>query len=81
MKIRLVHDVSRSSQSAWLVRRYVAYLGAVWVDMQGSQYEDQAGEGGVRRDGLQPVIIDVEQHHLRLRGSQYQVSELLYLEA
>ena len=34
----------------------------------------------VRRDGLEPVVVEVEQHHLRLRRLQDQVSELLHLQ-
>lgn len=51
------------------------------IDMQGSQDEDEAGEGGVGGDGLQPVIIDVEQHHLWLCCLQDQVTKLLNLQS
>ena len=34
----------------------------------------------VRRDGLEPVIIQVEQHHLRLCSFQDEVSKLLHLQ-
>lgn len=34
----------------------------------------------VRRDGLEPVVIEVEQHHLRLCSLQDQVSKLLHLQ-
>lgn len=34
----------------------------------------------VGRDGLEPVVVQVEQHHLRLRGLQDEVSELLDLQ-
>ena len=40
------------------------------VDMQSTQYQDQAIEGSVTGDGLQPVVIDVEEHHLWLAGLQ-----------
>lgn len=53
----------------------------VHIDVQGSQDEDEAGEGGVGGNGLQPVIIDVEQHHLWLRGLQNQVTKLLNLQS
>lgn len=35
---------------------------------------------GIRRDGLEPVIIQVEQHHLRLCSFQDEVSKLLHLQ-
>lgn len=34
----------------------------------------------VRRDGLQPVVIEIEQHHLRLCRLQDEISELLHLQ-
>ncbi len=34
----------------------------------------------VRGDGLEPVIIEVEQHHLRLCSLQDQISKLLHLQ-
>mmetsp|Transcript_100977 Transcript_100977/g.289830 ORF Transcript_100977/g.289830 Transcript_100977/m.289830 type:complete len:466 (-) Transcript_100977:385-1782(-) len=43
-------------------------LGAVRIHMQGTQDQDHAAEGGVRGDGLEPVIVQVEEHHLRLGG-------------
>lgn len=51
----------------------------VHIDMQGSQDEDEAGEGSVGGNGLQPVVINVEQHHLWLRSLQDQVTKLLDL--
>lgn len=42
----------------------------VYIDVQGSQNEDKPGEGRVGGDGLEPVVVDVEQHHLRLCGLQ-----------
>ena len=35
--------------------------------MEGAEDEDEAGEGGVGGDGLEPVVVDVEEQHLRLR--------------
>mmetsp|Transcript_35223 Transcript_35223/g.88355 ORF Transcript_35223/g.88355 Transcript_35223/m.88355 type:complete len:558 (+) Transcript_35223:1414-3087(+) len=52
----------------------------IHVDVQSAQDEDEARKGGVGADGLEPVVVDVEQHHLRLRGLQDQVAELLDLE-
>ena len=34
---------------------------------------------GVGGDALEPVIVEVEEHHLRLCGLQDQVSQLLHL--
>ena len=39
-------------------------------------YDTTYGVGG---DGLEPVVIQVEQHHLGLRGLQDQVTKLLHL--
>ena len=55
------------------------HAGLVHVHMQSAQDEDEPREGGVRGDGLQPVVVDVEQHHLRLAGLQDQIPELLDL--
>ncbi len=52
----------------------------VHIHMEGTQDKDQPREGGVRRNGLQPVIIDVEQHHLWLCGLQDEITKLLNLE-
>ena len=35
--------------------------------MEGAEDEDEAGEGRVGGDGLEPVVVDVEEQHLRLR--------------
>ena len=51
------------------------------VDVQGSQDQDEPGEGSVGGDGLEPVVVDVEQHHLRLCSLQYQVTKLLNLQS
>mmetsp|Transcript_63136 Transcript_63136/g.136700 ORF Transcript_63136/g.136700 Transcript_63136/m.136700 type:complete len:725 (-) Transcript_63136:4486-6660(-) len=56
-------------------------LGAVGVDVQRAQDQDHAAEGRVRGDRLQPVVVEVEEHHLRLRGLQDQIAELLDLHA
>lgn len=40
------------------------------VDMHRTKEEDKTGEGGVRRDRLEPVIVKIGQHHLRLVGSK-----------
>ena len=57
------------------------HTGLVHIDVQGSQDEDEPGEGSVGGDGFQPVIIDVEQHHLRLCGLEDQVTKLLNLQS
>ncbi|CAN7943340.1 unnamed protein product, partial [Ixodes pacificus] len=35
----------------------------------------------VRGDGLEPVVVEVEEHHLRFGGLQDEVSKLLHLQA
>lgn len=57
------------------------HLCAIRADMKGSQDENQAGEGGVGGDSLEPVIVDVEEDHLRLSRPEDEVAELLYLQA
>ena len=42
--------------------------------------KDEPGERGVRGDSLQPVVIQVEQQHLRLRGFEDQIPKLLNLQ-
>lgn len=42
--------------------------------------EDQAQESSVTADCLEPIIIDIEEHHLRFRGLQNQVAKLLNLQ-
>mmetsp|Transcript_51851 Transcript_51851/g.121766 ORF Transcript_51851/g.121766 Transcript_51851/m.121766 type:complete len:1251 (+) Transcript_51851:175-3927(+) len=56
------------------------HLGAVVVDVERAEDEDEAREGRVARDGAQPVVVEVEQEHLRLRRLQDDVAELLDLE-
>ena len=43
-------------------------FGPIVVDVEGSEDEDETREGRVRGDGPQPVVVKVEQHHLRLRS-------------
>lgn len=50
------------------------------VDVQSSEDEDQPGERRVAGNGLEPIVVDVEQHHLRLGCLEDEVSELLHLE-
>jgi hypothetical protein len=40
-----------------------------------TEEKDKSREGGVTRDALEPVIVQAEQDHLRLSGSQNEVSE------
>lgn len=49
--------------------------------MESSEDEDEPRESRVGGDSLEPVVVDVEQHHLRLGGLEDQVPELLDLEA
>lgn len=55
------------------------HLGAVVVDVHGPQYQNESTERRVRRDRFQPVVVQVEQNHLRLCRLQYQVTKLLHL--
>jgi len=55
------------------------HLRPVVVDVHGTQDQNEPTERRVRRDRLQPIIVQVEQHHLRLGRLQYQVAELLHL--
>ena len=57
------------------------HLGAVVVHVQRLEDEYEAREGRVRADRLQPVVVQVEQDHLGLGGLEYQIAELLDLEA
>mmetsp|Transcript_31891 Transcript_31891/g.87333 ORF Transcript_31891/g.87333 Transcript_31891/m.87333 type:complete len:766 (-) Transcript_31891:1916-4213(-) len=56
-------------------------LAALLVDMEGAQDEQQPRKGRVGGDGLEPVVVDVEENHLRLGGLEDQVAKLLHLEA
>jgi len=38
--------------------------------MEGAQDEDEAGEGRVGGDGLEPVVVDIEEQHLRFRSTK-----------
>mmetsp|Transcript_10676 Transcript_10676/g.30496 ORF Transcript_10676/g.30496 Transcript_10676/m.30496 type:complete len:593 (+) Transcript_10676:6123-7901(+) len=55
-------------------------LDLVDVNMKASEDEDQSRECGVRRNRLEPVVVDVEEDHLRLGCAQDQVSELFHLQ-
>lgn len=55
------------------------HLGPIIVDMHCTQDQNQTTERCVRRDCLQPIIVQVEQNHLRLCCFQYQVTKLLHL--
>ena len=45
-------------------------LGLFVVDVDGSEEENETGEGGVGRDGLEPVVVEVGKHHLGLTRSE-----------
>ena len=49
--------------------------------MQCTQNEDQTREGGVRRDRLEPFVVQVEEHHLRSGRSKNHVTKLLDLHS
>ena len=55
-------------------------LGPLWIDIQGSQNQDQSAEGRETLDGLQPVVIQIEEQHLRLSRFKDSVSELFNFE-
>mmetsp|Transcript_22047 Transcript_22047/g.55882 ORF Transcript_22047/g.55882 Transcript_22047/m.55882 type:complete len:336 (+) Transcript_22047:760-1767(+) len=57
------------------------HLAALVVHVQRAQNQNQAREGGVGADGAQPVVVDVEEDHLRLGGLENEVSKFLDLEA
>ncbi len=52
-------------------------LRAVVVHVQRAKNQDHSRERGVGGDRLEPVVVQVEQQHLRLRRFQYQIAELL----
>ena len=55
-------------------------LGPLWIDIQGSQNQDQSAECGEALDGLQPVVVQIEEQHLRLSRFEDSVSELFNFE-
>ena len=54
-------------------------LRLVLVDVERSQDEHEPREGGVGRDGLQPLVVQVDEDHLWLRRPQDHVAQLLDL--
>jgi hypothetical protein len=54
-------------------------FGLLVVDVQGTEEEDETGEGGVGRARLEPIVVEVRQDHLRLLGAQDEVAKLLKL--
>mmetsp|Transcript_39335 Transcript_39335/g.83813 ORF Transcript_39335/g.83813 Transcript_39335/m.83813 type:complete len:1257 (-) Transcript_39335:3240-7010(-) len=56
-------------------------LGSVGVDVQGSQDQDHSAECSVRGDGLEPVVVQVEENHLRLSSLQDKIAEFFDLHA
>ena len=57
------------------------HLSLVVVDVERAEDQDEPAERGVRADRLEPVVVDVEQHHLGLSRLQDQVAELFNLHA
>jgi len=55
------------------------HLRPVVVDVHGAQYQNEPTERSVRRDRFQPIIVQVEQHHLRLGCLQYEIAKFLHL--
>ena len=62
-------------------RRRGLLQGAFESQNGGPEDEHEAQEGGVAADSLQPVVVDVEQHHLGLCGLQDEVPKLLHLQS
>ena len=56
------------------------HLGLLVVDVERTHNEYQARERRVRRDRAQPIVIQVEETHLRLESIQDQVAKLFNLE-
>lgn len=54
-------------------------LGLFVVDVQRTEDQDQSRERRVRRDRLEPIVVQVEQDHLRLSGPEDEISELFNL--
>eukprot|EP00958_Prasinococcus_capsulatus_P015981 scaffold1754_cov355-Prasinococcus_capsulatus_cf.AAC.3 len=61
--------------------RLQQHLALVVVYVQSAQDQYQPREGRVGGHRLQPVVVDIEQHHLWLRGLEDQVTKLLDLHA
>lgn len=57
------------------------HLGFVIVNMECSKNQDQTRKSCVRRDRLEPVIVQTKQAHLWLCCSENQVSKLFNLQA
>mmetsp|Transcript_63487 Transcript_63487/g.174936 ORF Transcript_63487/g.174936 Transcript_63487/m.174936 type:complete len:276 (-) Transcript_63487:4603-5430(-) len=57
------------------------HLGAILRHVERAKDEDEARKGRVARDGLEPIVVNVEEHHLRLGRLEDQVAELLDLQA
>ena len=51
------------------------------VQVKGTQDEDEPGKAGETLNALLPVVVKVEQKHLRFCSFQYAITELLDLEA
>ena len=60
---------------------FQGHLRLVIIHMQRAQDEDESRERGVGANRLQPIIVEVKQHHLRLCGLEDEVTELLHLQA
>jgi hypothetical protein len=56
------------------------HLYFVHIYVQASQDQDQSRECCIRRNTLEPIVIDVEEDHLRLSRSQDQIAKFLNLE-
>jgi hypothetical protein len=57
-----------------------ANLGLVAVDVHRTEDENETREGSVRRDGLEPIVVEIEENHLGLGSPQNEITKLLDLE-
>ena len=56
-------------------------LGSLWMQMEGSQDQDEPTEAGEALDALLPVIVEIEQKHLWLCRFQDAITKFLDLQA
>mmetsp|Transcript_29941 Transcript_29941/g.79797 ORF Transcript_29941/g.79797 Transcript_29941/m.79797 type:complete len:445 (-) Transcript_29941:5935-7269(-) len=56
-------------------------LRPLWIDVQRTEDQDHATERSVGRNRLEPIVVEVEQHHFRLCRLQDQIAKLLDFHA
>ena len=59
--------------------RFQADFRTIGVHVQRSKDKNQTRETGIRWDGLQPIVIQVEQHHLWFSSFQNQIAQFFNL--